>query len=49
MQHMNIFFCTKAFVYYADMYRTMLTRSFSLVNKIIESMISASKEPLNIE
>ena len=49
VQHMNIFFCTKAFIYYADMYRTMLTRSFSLVNKIVLAMIRVTRETLTIE
>lgn len=46
---MNIFFCTKAFIYYADMYRTMLTRSFSLVNKIVIAMMKVTQEALTIE
>lgn len=43
MQQMNIFFATKTSVFYADIYRSLLSRSFSLANKIITGMIKESK------
>lgn len=35
MSQMNIFFCCKTFIYYADMYRTMLARIFSMSNRAV--------------
>ncbi len=49
MQHMNVGFCSKTFVFYADMYRTMLTRCFSLVNRIVSDMLVVAGEQLTIE
>lgn len=43
MQQMNIFFSTKTSIFYADMYRSLLSRSFSLVNKMVIGMIKESK------
>jgi hypothetical protein len=48
MQQMNIFFASKTFVFYADMYRNLLTRCFSLAHKIILGMIEESKSELSI-
>lgn len=39
LQQMNIFFCSKTFIYYSDIYRTMLTRLFSIFNKTIHVFI----------
>jgi hypothetical protein len=43
MQQMNILFASKNFIFYADMYRNLLTRSFSLAHKIIFGMFEESK------
>jgi hypothetical protein len=49
MQQMNIFFCVKAFIYYADMYRSLLTRCFSLVVRMVRGMLGVSQAELSIE
>ena len=41
MQQMNIFFCSKVFLYSGDMYRTLLTRSFSLVSRLIKDITNS--------
>lgn len=33
-------FCTKTFTYYADMFRTLLLRTFSVVVKAITALVS---------
>ena len=43
MQQMNIFFASKTSIFYADMYRSLLSRSFSLVHKIVVGMIKESQ------
>ena len=49
MQVMNIMFCGRTFTYYADMYRTMLTRVFSLVNRTVNAIMGLGEEELTLE
>jgi hypothetical protein len=46
---MNVFFCSKVFLHYSDLYRTMLTRCFSFVSRAVAGMIEAGKAQLSIE
>ena len=46
---MNIMFCGRTFTYYADMYRTMLTRVFSLVNRTVNAIMGLGEEELTLE
>ena len=46
----NTLFCSKMFLYYSDMYRTLLTRCFSLVSRTITEMLRVCRtEQLNLE
>lgn len=46
---MNIFFCSKAFVYYADIYKCLLSRTFSVVQRSVVAFIEEAKCDLSIE
>ena len=50
MQQMNVAFCSKTFLYHGDSYRTLLTRCFSLVNRLVGALLGvAEEEELSIE
>lgn len=44
MARVNVFFCCKTFLYYADMYRSMLARAFSIANRGVTALIKLSKQ-----
>jgi hypothetical protein len=49
LREMNIAFCTKTFLYYADMYRSLLTRTFSVVHRSIQAFILQNFRELTME
>ena len=48
MARVNVFFCCKTFLYYADMYRSMLARAFSIANRGVTELVRLSKREPNM-
>ena len=51
MSQTNVFFCCKVFLYYADLYRPLLARTFSLATQAVSAFVelSAREKQLTIE
>lgn len=49
MQQMNINFCSRTFTYYADVYRTLISRTFSLVHRGVQALLDESLGEISIE